>query len=366
MFGNVDMAIAGGISIDFYPEKSGTALENFIKNKDRVVKTFDEKADGTIWGEGVGVVLLKPLEKAIQDRDNIQCVIKGIAVNNDGQSNGILAPNPKEQQKVITATWEKAGINPETIQYIEAHGTGIKLGNPIEIKGLTATFSQYINRKQFCAIGSVKGNIGHVQAASGMASLIKVILSIKNKRIPPSLIFRSQNSYINFYKSPVYLNDKVRKWFQSNEKITVGINSFGFSGTNCHVIVQEYKNEQKQTNIHKNEFYVMILSENSLVDLRSLIKNIICSFKNEIPIVEKVCFTSNIDNFLSFLLDKMIVFLKVLFLKTSLPSIDNPTLSNSASNFIINNEFMPRLKKSSFIPKALRLKSDFNTLINNL
>ena len=154
-----DMAIAGGINIFSVPRRKGRL--SGIQSTDDRLKAFDNNADGTVWGEGVGAVLLKPLAKALEDRDNIYAVIKGSAINSDGASNGITAPNAEAQEEVILRAWDEAKINPETLGYIETHGAGTVLGDPIEINGLTKAFRRYTGKKQFCAIGSVKTNIGH-------------------------------------------------------------------------------------------------------------------------------------------------------------------------------------------------------------
>lgn len=263
-----DMAIAGGVSIDLIPVYS-EVLEDFVENAGAEVRTFDKKAQGTVWSEGVGAVLLKPLGKAVEDRDNIYAVIKGIAINNDGQSNGILSPNSEAQEDVIVNCWTDAGVNPEEISYIEAHGTGTKLGDPIEIKGLSAAFRKYTDKKQFCAIGAVKTNIGHTQAASGIASLIKVILSIKNQVIPPSINFDEVNPLIKFCGSPVYVNDRLREWKTNGELRTAGISSFGFSGTNCHMVLQEFLPEIRNTTETHGLAQVFTLSA---LDEQTLIK----------------------------------------------------------------------------------------------
>jgi iturin family lipopeptide synthetase A len=236
-----DLAIAGGIQVAIFADKKGepSSME-MVESSDDHVRTFDKDASGTIWGEGAGALILKPLDKAIADRDRIHAVIKGGAVNNDGASSGIAAPNAEAQKELLIKAWKEAQIDPETISYIEAHGTGTKLGDPIEIKGITAAFAEFTTKKQFCGIGSVKTNLGHLVAASGLASAIKVILALKNKEIPPSINFHSPNPYINFLHSPVYVNDRFRPWDTMNgAPRRAGISAFGFSGTNCHVILEE-------------------------------------------------------------------------------------------------------------------------------
>lgn len=176
------MAIAGGVNLFLRPENIGTMSE--IEAENAKISIFDKNAKGTAWGEGISAIVLKPLHRAIEDRDHIYAVIKGSATNNDGASNGITAPNAESQEKLITRAWKNANISPETISYIETHGTGTILGDPIEIKGITNAFKKYTDKKQFCGIGSVKPNIGHTVGASGMASLIKACMALKEKVIP--------------------------------------------------------------------------------------------------------------------------------------------------------------------------------------
>ncbi|OYP02672.1 hypothetical protein CG709_10570, partial [Lachnotalea glycerini] len=235
--GECDMAIAGGINLILNPSVDG--ILDSIQSGDISIRSFDRYANGTVWGEGVASVVLKTLDKAIEDRDNIYAVIKGSAVNNDGASNGITAPNALAQEDVITKAWKAANIDPRTISYIESHGTGTLLGDPIEIKGITNAFKRYTEDKQFCAIGCVKPNIGHTVAASGIAALIKVVLSMKNNVIPATINFDEPNKFINFCESPLYVNDRARSWEKAEQPRRAGIDAFGFSGTNCHVVIEE-------------------------------------------------------------------------------------------------------------------------------
>ncbi|MCL6591113.1 MAG: KR domain-containing protein [Firmicutes bacterium] len=237
-----EMAIAGGIHLQVFGEiKDGTREMAMVESSDGQVRTFDKDASGTVWGEGAGALIIKPLEKAILNRDHIYAVIKGSAINNDGASSGgVTAPNAEAQKEVIIRAWKEAKIDPETIAYIESHGTGTKLGDPIEIKGLTSAFEEFTVKKQFCGIGSVKTNVGHLVAASGLASAIKVVLALKNKALPPSINFQSPNPYINFLHSPVYVSDRLRPWNPAQgAPRRAGVSAFGFSGTNCHLVLEE-------------------------------------------------------------------------------------------------------------------------------
>ncbi|HEX2268324.1 MAG TPA: amino acid adenylation domain-containing protein, partial [Pyrinomonadaceae bacterium] len=248
--GQVDCALAGGINIFFVKNyedyDADAATEQIdavgINSPDGKCKTFDAAANGAGWGEGGGLILMKPLERALADRDHIYAVIKGGGVNQDGgRSNGLAAPSPQAQRDVILAAWKNAGIDPTTISYLEAHGTGTELGDPIEIQGITDAFRQFTDRKQFCAIGALKTNIGHLSGAAGIAGLTKLILSLKHQKIFPSLHYHSPNPFIDFQNSPVFVNTQLRDWSVPEEVgiKRAGISSFGLSGTNVHLIVEE-------------------------------------------------------------------------------------------------------------------------------
>ncbi|WP_054749643.1 SDR family oxidoreductase [Ruminiclostridium josui] len=235
--GECDMALAGGIKLFLVPAINKIKLR--IDSSNYRSKAFDDSSDGIGVGEGSAAVMLKPLSKALRDRDNIYAVIKGSAINQDGNSIGITAPNVAEQANVIAKAWKNARINPETISYIEAHGTGTNLGDPIEIEGIKRAFSRFTKKKQFCAIGSVKTNIGHLNEAAGIAGLIKLVLCLKYGEIPPSIHFNLPNRKIDFEQSPVYVNDRLVKWDTNGDLRRGAISSFGFSGTNCHMVLEE-------------------------------------------------------------------------------------------------------------------------------
>jgi acyl transferase domain-containing protein/acyl carrier protein len=236
--GECDMAIAGGVKLILTPvedpeEKLG------IESADFRTKAFDDRSDGTGLGEGLAVVLLKPLAKALQDQDHIYAVIKGSAANQDGYSASLTAPNPLAHAAAIEAAWRQAGIDPETISYIEAHGTGTKIGDPIEVEGICRAFRRYTAKNQFCGIGTVKTNIGHLYEASGIAGLIKAALALKHREIPPTLHFTVPNQYIGFEESPIYVNMKLTEWQSGDFPRRCGVNSFGMGGTNCHIVLEE-------------------------------------------------------------------------------------------------------------------------------
>lgn len=288
-----DMALAGGIFLIDYIFKTDNDPMKMILSKTGQVRTFDKDAMGTLLGEGVGVVLLKPLSAALDDGDNIHAIIKGSAINNDGASNGITAPNADAQTDVIIKAWENAQINPESISFIEAHGTGTVLGDPIEVKAITNAFEKYTDKKQFCGIGSVKANIGHTVSASGMAALIKMVLALKNKVLPGNINFGQPNPYINFLESPVYVIDRLTEWDTASLPRRCGISSFGFSGTNCHVIIEESPEIKIDSRQDDSRMRLMVLSaksESSLLELVSRYKKFLQSNKN--LNVDDVCYVA--------------------------------------------------------------------------
>ncbi|WP_139487904.1 type I polyketide synthase [Brevibacillus dissolubilis] len=266
-----EMAIAGGVQLHLQPIRQAKVG---IESKDNRTKTFDDSSDGTGGGEGIAAVLLKPLSKAIKDRDNIFAVIKGSAVNQDGSSVGITAPNAVAQEEVIVRAWQEAGIAPQTITYVEAHGSGTKLGDPIEIEGLARAFGRYTDRKQFCAVGSVKSNIGHLDSSAGIAGLVKTVLSLRNKEIPPSLHFNRPNRKIDFEETAVYVNDELTPWTDDLGPRRAGVSSFGMSGTNCHVIVEEFQPEETGTDDGYAQM-VLPLSAKDTEDLQALVQGYI-------------------------------------------------------------------------------------------
>ncbi len=236
--GECELALAGGLRLDVWPiDLNGQVGIESTLGKTR---TFDDRADGTVTGEGVCAVLLKPLQQARRDRDAIYAVIKGSAVNQDGHSIGLTAPNVLSQEKVIVEAWRQAGIDPETITYIEAHGTGTKLGDPIEIEAIRQAFSRFTRRKQFCAVSSVKPHVGHLIGCAGLAGFVRAALALQHRTIPPTLHCERPNRSIAFEDTAVFVNDIVRPWnVPKGVPRRCGVSSFGFSGTNCHIVLEE-------------------------------------------------------------------------------------------------------------------------------
>ncbi len=236
--GECDMAIAAGVKLHMAPLDE-TIYKIGIESSNGVTRTFDNAADGSGFGEGIVVLLLKPAKAAIRDGDHIFAVIRGSAVNHDGFSLGLTVPNPAAQERVLTDAWKRARINPADIGYIECHGTATRLGDPIEIGAITSAFARYTDRRQFCAVGSVKSNIGHLFEASGIVGTVKAILSMMHGEIPPTINFRTSNEEINFIDSPVYVNSAARRWDAAGKPRICGVSSFGISGVNSHLILEE-------------------------------------------------------------------------------------------------------------------------------
>lgn len=234
----IDTAIVGSVRIFLCPERSGEDMGTTSPGER--TKTFDESADGTGGGEGVINLVLKPLKAAVEARDHIYGVIKGSCINQDGSSIGITAPNSAAQEEVIVGAWNDAGIDPESISYVEAHGTATKLGDPVEIGGLTGAFRRFTDKKQFCAIGAAKSNFGHLDCAAGLVGVLKVLLMMEHRVLPPTLHFHAPNRKIDYILSPVYVNDRARPWVTADGVLTAGVSAFGLSGTNCHVVMQSF------------------------------------------------------------------------------------------------------------------------------
>lgn len=289
--GDCEMAIVGSIKMNLLPLEDDNMLG--IESKNYVCRAFDNDADGTCMGEGAIAVVLKPLSQAIKDRDHIYAVIKGTAVNQDGASMGITAPNAIAQADVIEKAWENAGIDPETITYIEAHGTGTKLGDPIEIDGINRAFAKYTAKKKFCAIGSVKTNLGHLDSAAGMVGLVKAVLALQNKQIPPSLHFNKPNQNIDFENSAVFVNNKLIDWESKGSPRRCGVSAFGLSGTNSHIVLEEAPLIAEKTD-QIDSINVLTISAKTSEALQVLISNYLEYLKEEQQVnLSDLCYTAN-------------------------------------------------------------------------
>jgi tyrocidine synthetase III len=237
--GESTLAIAAGVNLILSPAVTVNFTKAGVMAPDGRCKSFDARANGYVRGEGAGVVILKPLAQAIADADPIYAVIRGSAVNQDGRSNGLMAPNPAAQEAVLREAYRHAGVSPGQVQYIEAHGTGTLLGDPIEAKALGKVLATGRHDRHLCAIGSVKTNIGHLEAAAGIAGLIKTALSLKHRQIPASLHFIEPNPLIPFEELPLRVQTTVQPWPMTTSPALAGVSSFGFGGTNAHVVLTE-------------------------------------------------------------------------------------------------------------------------------
>ena len=244
-----ECAVAGGVNLILSPAHYLRLAGTTMLSEDDKCKVFGDKADGFVDGEGVGAVVLKPLQKAVKDRDHIYGIIKGSMLNAGGKTNGYTVPNPGAQSQLVVEALRRTGVNAGAVSYIEAHGTGTALGDPIEIAGLTRAFEQDTKNKQFCAIGSVKSNIGHCESAAGIAGLTKVLLQLKYRRLVPSLHSEIPNPNIDFGNTPFAVQQELSEWKNPVVEIDgeireypriAGISSFGAGGANAHLVVQEY------------------------------------------------------------------------------------------------------------------------------
>jgi acyl transferase domain-containing protein/acyl carrier protein len=281
--GESSLALAGGVNLILSPAITINFSKAGAMAPDGRCKTFDARADGYVRGEGAGVVVLKPLAQAVADGDPIYAVIRGSAVNQDGRSNGLMAPNPRAQEAVLREAYRRAEVAPGDVQYLEAHGTGTYLGDPIEAKALGAVLGVNRALERPCAIGSVKTNIGHLEAAAGIAGLIKVALALKHREIPPSLNFAEPNPNIPFDQLPLRVQTVLAPWPVERTPALAGVSSFGFGGTNAHVVLQEapppnseihnakWARENPQSAIrNSNCAYLLPLSARSPQALRSV------------------------------------------------------------------------------------------------
>lgn len=243
--GDCDMAIAGGINITVIKKSGYPYHEGMLRSPDGHCRAFDAEARGTNFGNGGAAVILKRLEDAIADNDTISAVIRGSAMNNDGIAKSTYtAPGIEGQAAVIRNALNMAEVEPETIGFVEAHGTGTELGDPVEFEGLRTAFNT--SKRQYCRLGAVKTNLGHLEQASGIAGLIKTVLSLKHKLIPPTLFFKTPNPKIDFANSPFFVNTELSEWHRMEPSLPLraGVSSFGIGGTNAHVVLEEWTGTQ--------------------------------------------------------------------------------------------------------------------------
>ena len=280
-----EMALAGGVFIQSTPKFYLSANEAGMLSPTGRCHTFDGGADGFVPGEGVGVIVLKRLEEAISDGDHIYGIIRGSGINQDGTTNGITAPSVQSQERLEKDVYDRFQINPQTIGMVEAHGTGTKLGDPIEVEALRKAFGRHTGKEAYCALGSVKTNIGHLATAAGVAGVFKILLSLKHKKIPPTLHYKSANSHIQFEKSPFYVNTKLQDWdVPKGSRRRAAISSFGFSGTNAHMVIEEAPHSRRSYSNPTG--YLLVLSGRTWEQLRAQVKNMLkfCTEENTIDL----------------------------------------------------------------------------------
>lgn len=291
--GEVDMALVGGVTLYLSPESYMGMCSAGMLSPEGKCKSFDNDADGFVPGEGVGALVLKRLKDAERDNDHIYGLIVGSGINQDGKTNGITAPSMLSQVALEDNVYKRYNINPESIGYVEMHGTGTKLGDPIELEALSTVFSQYTDKKRFCGIGSVKSNIGHTSAAAGVASIQKVMLSLRDKELYPSINFKTDNQHFDIKSSPFYVNSQLKKWDQTT--ITprrAAISSFGFSGTNAHLIVEEYIKPSAVQTAGVKGGVIIVLSAKKEEQLINIAKNLQAYIENNKGLqLENVAFT---------------------------------------------------------------------------
>lgn len=295
--GECDMAIVGGVNLILAPEPMINMCQSRMLSYEGHCNTFDEKADGYTRGEGIGVVIIKPLSKAIEEKRTLYALIKGGAVNQNGASSGLTVPKAKAQSTLIQQALENAQIKPNDVDYIEAHGTGTGLGDPIEINGLNEAFSKSGRDKNHpLTVGAVKTNIGHLESCAGIAGIIKTALSVYNKMIPKHLHFKNKNPKIDFDLVPIQVPVDNRVWeAKDNKKRVAGVSSFGFSGINAHVIIEEAPTvalETKQGSLSSN--YLFVLSAKTKKSLEALIDSYILYLESTEHPLSDICYTASL------------------------------------------------------------------------
>lgn len=290
--GECEIAIAGGVNVSIHPHKYLMLSQGkFVSSKGRC-ESFGQGGEGYVPGEGVGAVLLKPLSDAIADGDHIYGIIKGTAVNHGGKTNGYTVPNPNAQAEVIGRALKEARVNPRTVSYIEAHGTGTSLGDPIEIAGLTKVFREYSKDKQFCAIGSAKSNIGHCESAAGIAGLTKILLQLKYCKLVPSLHSKVLNPNIDFSNTPFVVQQKLEEWKRPIIEIDgqvkeypriAAISAFGAGGSNAHIMIEEYidKEQRPSSMITTPKQAIIVLSAKNIERLQEQANQLLAVIKGK-------------------------------------------------------------------------------------
>ena len=292
--GECDVALVGGVSVRNLERRGYFYQEGNILSADGYCRPFDATAGGTVDGDGVGVVVLKRLVDAREEGDNLHAVILGSAINNDGALKvGFTAPSEEGQTRVISEALSIAGIEADTLGYVEAHGTGTRLGDPIEVAALSAALRARTKKRGFCALGSVKSNLGHLDAGAGIAGLIKTVLAVKHGILPPSLNFRAPNPEIDFTDSPVYVNKSLAPWKTNGGPRRAGVSSFGVGGTNAHIILEQALEEApKSPSGPSREWQLLVLSAKTETALDTATDNLARALgREDAPALPDAAFT---------------------------------------------------------------------------
>lgn len=282
--GDCDMAVAGGVTIGMLEKTGYIYQEGMLGSPDGHCRAFDARAKGTNFGNAAGIVVLKRLDDAVSDGDTIYAVIRGSSINNDGERKAAYsAPSIEGQAGAIRTAQKMAEVDPETIGYIETHGTGTTLGDPIEIEGLKAAFNT--SKRHFCRIGSVKTNVGHLESAAGVTGFIKTVLALKNRILPPSLFFENYNPKIDFENSPFIVNKELTEWKRENGRpLRAGVSSFGIGGTNAHVVLEEWPDDPEltagDTDHISREYHLLLLSAKTETALETMTRNLARHLEN--------------------------------------------------------------------------------------
>lgn len=289
-----DLALAGGIELIYTPEYYIAETKGGFLSKDGRCKTFDEEANGYVRGEGGGIVVLKPLKKAIEDNDNIYAIIKESLVNQDGKTAGITVPNGDSQKELFGDVYARAGINPLDVSYVEVHGTGTGVGDPIEMNAVGEFFGEGRTEENRCIVSSVKSNIGHLEAASGIASFIKAICILNKKEIAPHIGMKKLNPKIDLNRMMLRIPLQSEKWPDNEKESIIGVNSFGFGGTNAHVILKEFNNKTINDGhaVYGNNPKVLMISAKSQNSLNKLMEKYIKFLKNTKEGLENICYSA--------------------------------------------------------------------------
>ncbi|AOY81500.1 type I polyketide synthase [Moorena producens JHB] len=289
-----NLAIAGGVNCLVSPGTTITLSKAQMLSPEGRCKTFDASANGFVRGEGCGLVVLKRLSDALSDGDNILAVIRGTAINQDGRTSGLTVPNGPSQQTVIRQALENGGVDPAQVSYVEAHGTGTSLGDPIEIGALGAVFGRTHSVEQPLLVGSVKTNIGHLEGAAGIAGLIKIVLQLQHQQIAPHLHLSKPNPYINWSELPVQIPTQVTPWQRNDRPRFAGVSSFGFSGTNAHVVLAEAPTQVKSQNFQERPVHLLTLSAKTEKALEELVERYHNHLKtHHEQALADICYTAN-------------------------------------------------------------------------